>query len=41
MLKAFAPALLAFVKILDAHVERYEGLVLPSVLRALFKKWTY
>jgi hypothetical protein len=38
MLKAFALALLAFVKILDAQVERYDGQVLPSVLRALFNK---
>jgi hemerythrin-like domain-containing protein len=36
--KTFALTLLALVKILDAHVERYDGEVLPSVLRALFKK---
>jgi hypothetical protein len=32
----FAPTLLALARTLDSHVERYEGLVLPSILRALF-----
>jgi hypothetical protein len=35
---ALAPTLLALARTLDSHVERYEGEVLPSVLRALFRK---
>ena len=32
----FAPALLALARMLDSHVERHDGEVLPSILRALF-----
>ena len=32
----FAQTLLALTRTLDLHVERYEGEVLPSILRALF-----
>ncbi|HKN00259.1 MAG TPA: hemerythrin domain-containing protein [Candidatus Binataceae bacterium] len=32
----FAQTLLALARILDSHVERYDGEVLPSILRALF-----
>ena len=35
---AFAQTLLALVGTLDSHVERYEKEVLPSILRALFRK---
>jgi hypothetical protein len=35
---ALAQTLLALARTLDSHVERYEGEVLPSVLRALFHK---
>ena len=34
----FAETLLALTQMLDAHVERYDGEVLPSILRALFQK---
>jgi hypothetical protein len=34
----FAQTLLALARTLDSHVERYEGEVLPSILRALFRK---
>ena len=33
---ALAQTLLALARTLDSHVERYEGEVLPSILRALF-----
>jgi iron-sulfur cluster repair protein YtfE (RIC family) len=33
---AFAQTLLALARTLDSHVERYDGEVLPSILRALF-----
>ena len=33
----FARTLLALARTLDSHVERYEGEVLPSILRALFQ----
>jgi hemerythrin HHE cation binding domain-containing protein len=33
---AFAQTLLALARMLDLHVERYDGRVLPSILRALF-----
>ncbi len=33
---AFARTLLALAQTLDSHVERYDGEVLPSILRALF-----
>jgi hemerythrin-like domain-containing protein len=33
---AFAQTLLALARTLDSHVERYDGGVLPSILRALF-----
>jgi hypothetical protein len=36
--KAFAQTLLALARMLDSHVERYDGEVLPSILRALFHK---
>jgi hypothetical protein len=35
---AFARTLLALARTLDSHVERYDGRVLPSILRALFHK---
>jgi iron-sulfur cluster repair protein YtfE (RIC family) len=35
---AFAKTLLALARTLDSHVERYDGGVLPSILRALFPK---
>lgn len=35
---AFAQTLLALTQTLDSHVERYDGEVLPSILRALFPK---
>jgi hypothetical protein len=34
----FARTLLAFSRTFDSHVERYEGEVLPSILRAVFHK---
>ena len=34
----FAQTLLALARTLDSHVERYEGGILPSILRALFHK---
>jgi Hemerythrin HHE cation binding domain len=36
--KSFAQTLLALAQTLDAHVERYDGEVLPSILRALFHR---
>jgi hypothetical protein len=33
-----AQTLLALARTLDSHVERYEGEVLPSILRALFHR---
>jgi hypothetical protein len=35
---AYARTLLALAQTLDSHVERYEGEVLPSILRALFHR---
>ena len=35
---AFAKTLLELAQTLDSHVERYDGRVLPSILRALFPK---
>jgi hypothetical protein len=35
---AFARTLLALARTLDSHVERYDGGVLPSILRAPFPK---
>jgi uncharacterized membrane protein YccC len=35
---AFAQTLLALVRTLDSHVERYDGEVLPAILRALFHR---
>jgi hypothetical protein len=35
---AVARTLLAFARTLDSHVERYEGDVLPSILRAVFHR---
>ena len=35
---AFAQALLALARTLDSHIERYDGAVLPVILRALFVK---
>jgi hypothetical protein len=35
---AFTRTLLALAQALDSHVERYDGGVLPSILRALFHK---
>ena len=35
---AIARTLLALAQTLDSHVERYDGEVLPSILRALFRK---
>jgi hypothetical protein len=34
----FARTLLALAQTLDSHVERYDGEVLPSILRALFHR---
>jgi hypothetical protein len=34
----FAQTLLALARTLDSHVERYDGEVLPLILRALFPK---
>jgi hypothetical protein len=34
----FAQTLLALARTLDSHVERYDGEVLPSILRALFHR---
>ncbi len=34
----FAQTLLALARTLDSHVGRYDGEVLPSILRALFHK---
>jgi hemerythrin-like domain-containing protein len=34
----FARTLLALAQTLDSHVERHEGEILPSILRALFRK---
>ena len=34
----FAQTLLALARTLNSHVERYDGEVLPSILRALFQK---
>jgi len=36
--RVFAETLLALARMLDSHVERYDGEVLPSILRALFHK---
>jgi hypothetical protein len=33
-----AQTLLALARTLDSHVERYDGEVLPSILRALFRE---
>ena len=35
---AFAQTLLALARTLDSHIARYDGEVLPSILRALFRK---
>jgi hemerythrin-like domain-containing protein len=35
---SFAETLLALARMLDSHVERHDGEVLPSILRALFHK---
>jgi hypothetical protein len=35
---AFSRTLLALAQTLDSHVERYDGEVLPSILRALFQR---
>ena len=35
---AFAQTLLALARTLDSHVERHDGGVLPSIVRALFPK---
>jgi iron-sulfur cluster repair protein YtfE (RIC family) len=35
---AFAQTLLALARTLDSHVERYDGEVLPAILRALFHR---
>jgi hypothetical protein len=35
---AFAQTMLTLARTLDSHVERYDGEVLPSILRALFHK---
>ena len=35
---SFAQTLLALARTLDSHVERYDGEVLPSILRALFNR---
>jgi hemerythrin-like domain-containing protein len=37
-LRTFAETLLALARMLDSHVERHDGEVLPSILRALFHK---
>jgi hypothetical protein len=34
----FAQTLLALARTLDSHIERYDGEVLPSILRALFHR---
>jgi hypothetical protein len=34
----FARTLLALTRTLDSHVECYDGEVLPSILRALFRR---
>ena len=34
----FAETLLALARMLDSHIERHDGDVLPSILRALFNK---
>jgi hypothetical protein len=34
----FAQTMLALARMLDSHVERYDGEVLPSILRALFHR---
>jgi hypothetical protein len=34
----FTQTLLALARILDSHVERYDGEVLPSILRTLFHR---
>ncbi len=34
----FAQTLLALARTLDSHVERHEGEILPSILRALFRE---
>ncbi len=34
----FANTLLALARMLDSHIERHDGEVLPSILRALFNK---
>jgi hypothetical protein len=34
----FAQTLLALTRTLDSHVERYDGEVLPSILRTLFRE---
>jgi hemerythrin-like domain-containing protein len=36
--RAFAQTLLGLARTLDSHVERYDGEVLPSIRRALFRK---
>jgi len=36
--RRFAETLLALARALDSHVERHDGEVLPSILRALFHK---
>jgi Hemerythrin HHE cation binding domain len=36
--RSFAQTLLALARTLDSHVERYDGEVRPSILRALFHK---
>jgi Hemerythrin HHE cation binding domain len=35
---SFAQTLLGLARTLDSHVQRYDGEVLPSILRALFHK---
>ena len=35
---SFAETLLALARMLDSHVERHDGEVLPSILRAIFHK---
>src|SRR5262249_34872119 len=35
---SLAPTLLALVRTLDLHVERYESEILPSILRAVFHR---
>jgi hypothetical protein len=36
--RVFARTLLTLAQTLDSHVERYDGEVLPSILRALFHR---